>query len=29
MSAYSLSEHEQCCLDHLQRVQALGVSLRE
>lgn len=29
MSAYSLTEHEQCCLDHLQRAQALGVSLRE
>ena len=29
MSAYSLTEHEQCCLDHLQRARALGVSLRE
>lgn len=29
MSQYSLTEHEQCCLDHLQRARALGVSLRE
>ena len=29
MSAYSLTEHEQCCLNHLQRAQAQGVSLRE
>jgi hypothetical protein len=29
MSAYSLTEHEQCCLDHLQRARTLGLSLRE